>query len=182
MMPLKSLFCMEAVAEAPSVPLDTIPVTFPDVAALKLMAPPPALPTWLLFIITEPTTAPVLEIPVKPPVVDEEVLPLMILLLMLKVPGAELLEMHTMELEEEAPLITQLSMALLLILTVAVLKVVIPWLRIHSKVPLVAALLLVMVLLVIELVNVPPGTAAEKSMNIPRNVETIIPVELVNEL
>ncbi len=160
-MPLKSLFCIEAVAEAPSVPLDTIPVTFPDVAALKLIAPPPALPTWLLFIVTELTTAPVLDMPVKPPVVDADVLPLMILLPILKVPGAEVLEMHTMELEEEAPLTTLLRMELLLIFTVAVLKAVIPWLRIHSKVPLVAALLFVMVLLVIELVKVPDGVAAE---------------------
>ena len=180
--PLKSLFCMEAVEEAPRVPLEIIPVTAPEVASLKVIAPPLALPTWLLFIVTELTTAPVFDIPVKPPVVDVEVLPLIILLLILKIPGADELDIHTITLDEATPLITQFKIVLLLIFTVAVLSAVIPWLRIHSKVPLVAALLLVIVLLVIELVNVPVGVATEKSVKIPRNVVVIIPVAPVNEL
>ena len=90
--------------------------------------------------------------------------------------------MQTIELDEAAPLITQFKMLLLLILIVAVLKAVIPWLRIHSKVPLIPALLLVIVLLVIELVKVPVGAVTEKSINIPRNVVTMMPVALVSEL
>src|SRR5437868_5778014 len=104
------------------------------------------------------TTAPVLLIPVKPPVVAVEVVPRMTLLLMFKTPGSEELTIPTIELEEAAPLTTQLRTVLLFMLIVAVLRAdVMPWLRIASKVPDVNPLDMVTVLFPIVEVNVPVG-------------------------
>ena len=59
-----------------------IPVMAAVVAAEKVIASPDASPNLLLLMFTVVCTTPVLEIPVKPPVVAVEVLPLKILLLM----------------------------------------------------------------------------------------------------
>ena len=93
------------------------------------MAPAVASPIWLLLRVIVVTTAPVLEMPVKPPVVAVEVFPRIVLLLMLSVPGAEPFTMPTIALEEEAPVTAQFRIVLLLMLIVAVLRAVIPWLK-----------------------------------------------------
>jgi hypothetical protein len=80
-----------------------MPVTAPLVAALNVIAPPAALPIWLLLMLIEFTTAPVFEIPVKPPVVAVDVVPRMMLLFMLSEPGTELLMMPTNALDDAAP-------------------------------------------------------------------------------
>jgi hypothetical protein len=126
-----------------------------------VIAFPLASPIEFWLMLTVLTAAPEFEIPVKPPLVAVEVFPLIILLLMVSEPGAELLPIAKKLLEDEAPVIAQLRILLLLILIAAVESVAIPWLLIPSKVPEVNPLVKVTVLFVIELVNVPAGVPTE---------------------
>lgn len=129
-----------------------IPVTVPLVAALNVIAPAVPSPMLLLLMLTVVTTAPVFEMPVKADVVPEPVWPLTMLELTLNTPGKELL---TSPMKD--PAVVQLTTLLLFMLIVAVeFAVVIPWLRIISKVDEVV-LVTVTVLLLTLSVNVPVG-------------------------
>ena len=124
------------------------------------MTPPDTLPNWLLLIVMFVTTDPVLEIPVNPPDVAVDVLPLKMLLLIVNTSTVDELMMPTMVvLDEGDAVIAQLSMEFAVILIVPnPLKAF--WLRMASKVPDVKALDMVMVLLLMLEVKPTVGAVA----------------------
>jgi len=97
-----------------------IPAKAPLFAALYVMAPPEAFPIWLLLIFTILVTAPVLTIPVKPPAVAVDVLPLNTLSLMLRVFTAPLLLIPTKAELEATPVIAQFKIVFPVIFKVRV--------------------------------------------------------------
>ena len=96
-------------------------------------------------------------IPVKPPVVAVEVFPLIILLVIFKVPGADEFKIPRKSLDVPAPVIAQLTILLLVIFTVAVDNAVRPVFWITVIPPDALEEVSVMVLLLIVLVIVPVG-------------------------
>ena len=125
----------------------------------------------LLVILIAVTTAPELEIPVNPPVIEVELSPLMVVLLIFKVVAADELIIPPNALTVFTPLITQLTIELWSNVSIAVDAAVTLWLRIPSMVPAKFELESVIVLLYNVEVKVPEGAPAEKFFNIPPKVK-----------
>jgi hypothetical protein len=124
------------------------------------------------------TTDPVFNIPVKLPVVAEEVKPRIELSVMFNTPGAAVLTIPIKAGLVVTEVIAVFQILLLLILNVAVDKLS-PWVRIHSNVPAVSALVIVIVLYEIVEVKVPTGPLTVYSLKIPLKVKVPLAVALV---
>ena len=146
------LFVFIETAAVAAPPLLVTPRTAPLEATVNVTAPAVPSPMLLLFKLIVFETAPVFETPVKAEVLPESDVPRIVFELMLNTPGKEL---FTMPINE--PGLVQVRTLLLFMLIVAEeLRVVIPWLRIISKVDDVL-LVTVTVLLLTLLVKVPVG-------------------------
>ena len=98
---------------------------FWTVATLYVTAPLPATPNWLLFMLRVVTTAPEFITPWNKPVALD-VVPFIILLFIFSTPGAEELMIPIKSFVLPTPVLAQLTIVLLVILTVAVNKAVRP--------------------------------------------------------
>ena len=149
---------------AAAAPVFVIPNVATEVPALNVIAFVPASPNWLLLILMVVATAAVLMIPVKPPVVAVDVLPLITLSEILSTPEGKELTIHTTGLADPAPLSTDVMLLLLkfkVIPATAADAAEFDWLMASNAPFTVAALLSAMVLLVMAFVKVPVGAVVK---------------------